>query len=182
MASPKSGSWWVQWGHVARGLSQHQVCSRRWTNPFVVGFVHEASEWIACPHPSLISKAQHAPSTPSSAECWERALKSPHFCILETKAHPWAWLETWECVTWACDQGKGLQRCRPKVSPRVTFHALGNARECEGMNLHTPKWAPTLGHLGVGVSMDSIIFRGQFQGSKLIGLNCSLYHWKDLGT
>jgi len=23
--------------------------------------------------------------------------------------------------------------------PRLTFHALGNARKCEGMNLHTPK-------------------------------------------
>jgi hypothetical protein len=32
--------------------------------------------------------------------------------------------------------------------PGVTFHALENVGECEGMNLHTPKWAPTL---GVGV-------------------------------
>jgi len=24
-------------------------------------------------------------------------------------------------------------------SPRVTFHALGSASECEGMNHHTPK-------------------------------------------
>jgi hypothetical protein len=24
-------------------------------------------------------------------------------------------------------------------SPRVTFHALGSAKECEGMNPHTPK-------------------------------------------
>jgi len=23
--------------------------------------------------------------------------------------------------------------------PRVTFHVPGNAKECEGMNLHTPK-------------------------------------------
>ncbi len=98
MASPEFGPWWVQWGRVARGLSQHQVCSRKWTNPFVVGFVQEASEWIACPRPSLIPEAQHAPSTPSSVECWECALKSPHFCILETEAHPWAWLETWERV------------------------------------------------------------------------------------
>jgi hypothetical protein len=39
------------------------------------------------------------PSTPSSAKCWEHAFKSPHFRILETKAHPWAWLETWERVS-----------------------------------------------------------------------------------
>jgi hypothetical protein len=43
------------------------------------------------------------------------------------------------------------------------------------MNLHTPKWAPIL---GVGVPMDSWIFWEQLQGSKLIGLKRSLYHWK----
>jgi hypothetical protein len=37
-------------------------------------------------------------------------------------------------------------------SPGVTFHVLGSAKECEGMNLHTPKGTPTL---GVGVPMDS---------------------------
>jgi hypothetical protein len=40
---------------------------------------------------------------------------------------------------WAYDQGKGLQRCGPRVSLGVTFHALGSERECEGMNPHTPK-------------------------------------------
>jgi len=38
----------------------------------------------------------------------------------------------------------------------VTFHVPGNARECEGVNPHTPNWAPTL---GVGVPMDFQIFR-----------------------
>jgi len=61
----------------------------------------------------------------------------------------------------------------------VTFHAPGSARECEGMNPHTPKWAPTL---GVGGPVDSQIFREQLQGSKPIGLKSFLYHWKDLGT
>jgi hypothetical protein len=37
-------------------------------------------------------------------------------------------------------------------------------------------------HLGVGVLMDSWIFKKQSQGSKPIGLNSLLYHWKDLGT
>jgi hypothetical protein len=37
-------------------------------------------------------------------------------------------------------------------TPGVTFHAPRNVGECEGMNLHTPKWAPTL---GVGLPMDS---------------------------
>jgi hypothetical protein len=38
VASLESGPWWVKWVHVARGLSQHQRCFRRWTNPLVVGF------------------------------------------------------------------------------------------------------------------------------------------------
>jgi hypothetical protein len=48
-------------------------------------------------------------------------------------------------------------------SPRVTFHAPGSVGKCEGMNPHIPKWAPTL---GVGVSMDSLIFRGRVVGVK----------------
>jgi hypothetical protein len=43
------------------------------------------------------------------------------------------------------------------------------------MSPHTPKWTPTL---GVGVLMDSQIFRERFEGSKAIGLNSSLYHGK----
>jgi hypothetical protein len=64
-------------------------------------------------------------------------------------------------------------------SSGVTFHAPESVRKCEGMNRHTPKWAPTL---GVGVQMDSWIFNEQLQGSKPIGLRSSLYHQKDLGT
>ncbi len=58
-------------------------------------------------------------------------------------------------------------------SPVVTFHALGSARECEGMNPHIPKWAPTL---GIGVPVHSQIFREKLQGSKPIGLKIFLYH------
>jgi hypothetical protein len=47
-------------------------------------------------------------------------------------------------------------------SPWVTFHALGSVGECEGMNSHTPKWAPTL---RVGVPMESQIFRDRLQMS-----------------
>jgi hypothetical protein len=50
-----------------------------------------------------------------------------------------------------------------------------SVRECEGINPHTPKWAPTL---GIRLLMDSQIFRKQFQGSKLMGLKSFLYHWK----
>ncbi len=37
-------------------------------------------------------------------------------------------------------------------SMRVISHALGSAKECEGMNPHTLKWTPIL---AVGVPMDS---------------------------
>jgi hypothetical protein len=53
-------------------------------------------------------------------------------------------------------------------SPGVTSHVPKSVGECEGMNLHTPKWTPTL---GVGVSVNSQIFRKQSQGSKPNGLN-----------
>ncbi len=39
----------------------------------------------------------------------------------------------------ACDQSKGLQRCEPRLSLRVTFHVPDSAKECEGLNPHTPK-------------------------------------------
>jgi hypothetical protein len=38
VVSPESGPWWVKWIRVAHGLSQHQRCFRKWTNPLVVGF------------------------------------------------------------------------------------------------------------------------------------------------
>jgi hypothetical protein len=64
-------------------------------------------------------------------------------------------------------------------SSGVTFHAPESVGECEGMNPHTPKWAPTL---GVRVPMDSWIFRRQLQRSKFIRLMDSLYYCKTLDT
>ncbi len=58
-------------------------------------------------------------------------------------------------------------------------HAHGGARECEGIGPHTPKGTPTL---GVGVSMDSQMFREWLQGSKPNGLKSSLYYWKTIET
>jgi hypothetical protein len=52
-------------------------------------------------------------------------------------------------------------------TPKITFHVPKNVGECEGMNLHTPKWTPTL---GVGVPMDFWILKEQFQGSNFIRL------------
>jgi hypothetical protein len=47
--------------------------------------------------------------------------------------------------------------------------------KCEGMNLHTPKGASTL---GIGVPVDSRMFREQLQGPKPNDSKNSLYHWK----
>jgi hypothetical protein len=49
-------------------------------------------------------------------------------------------------------KAKGLQRCGPRGSPRVTSHTLKSVGKCEGVNLHIPKATPTLGD---GVPMDS---------------------------
>jgi hypothetical protein len=47
------------------------------------------------------------------------------------------------------------------------------------MNPHILKWTPTL---GVGVLMDSWIFRENLHGWKPIEWRYSLYHWKDIET
>ncbi len=64
-------------------------------------------------------------------------------------------------------------------SPGNTSHAPRSIGECERRNPHTPKWTPTL---GIGLPMDSRIFKEKLQGSKPIGLKSSVYHWKVLGT
>ncbi len=58
-------------------------------------------------------------------------------------------------------KGRGCKVAGQKGSPGVMPHALGNARECEGIGPHTPKGTPTL---GVGVPMDSWMFREWLQG------------------
>jgi hypothetical protein len=86
----------------------------------------------------------------------------------------------WECHNPNLGLASKARACKvtgQEGSPIVTFHCLGSVGECEGMNLHTPKWAPIL---GVGVLMDSQIFKEQLQGSKTIAMKSSLYHWKFL--
>jgi hypothetical protein len=58
-------------------------------------------------------------------------------------------------------------------SPKVRPHAPKSARECEGIDLHTPKGTPTL---GVGISVDSRMFKKQLQGPKPNGLKSFLYY------
>jgi hypothetical protein len=42
-------------------------------------------------------------------------------------------------------EAKAFKGAGQKWSMGFTFHALENVGKCEGMNPHTPKWAPTLG-------------------------------------
>jgi hypothetical protein len=53
------------------------------------------------------------------------------------------------------------------------LHAPRSARECEGIDPHTPKGIPTL---GVEVLVDFRMFREQLQRLKPNGLKSSLYH------
>jgi hypothetical protein len=77
---------------------------------------------------------------------------------------------------------QGLVKVRAKSETWEPHFMLLGGWEYESvweLNLHTLKWTPIL---GVGVLMDSQIFRMWLQGSEPIGLKHSLYHWKDLGT
>jgi len=55
-------------------------------------------------------------------------------------------------------KAKGCKVAGQEGSPGVMPHALGSARECEGIDLHTPTGTPTL---GVGVLVDFQIFKRQ---------------------
>jgi len=76
-------------------------------------------------------------------------------------------------------KARGYKVAGQEKSQGVMLHVPGSVRECEGINLHTPKGTPTL---GIGVQVDSQIFRARLQGSKLNGLKSSLYQLKALGT
>jgi len=76
-------------------------------------------------------------------------------------------------------KARGCKVAGQEGSPGVMPHVPRSARECEGINPHTPKGTPTL---GVGVLMDSRIFKGRLQRSKLNGLKSSIHRWKALGT
>jgi hypothetical protein len=61
--------------------------------------------------------------------------------------------------------------------PGIMLDAPESVKECEGIDLHTPKGTPTL---GVGVPVDFRMFKERFQGSKSNGLKSYLYHWKSI--
>ncbi len=77
----------------------------------------------------------------------------------------------------ACELNQEEARESRQKEARESHHILPgvqeSAKECEGMNTHTPKATPTLGD---EVPVDSQNFRERLQGSNLNGLWRSLYH------
>ncbi len=70
------------------------------------------------------------------------------------------------------EEAQELSQEEARESHHILPGVQESARECEGVNTHTPKATPTWGD---GVSVDSRNFREQLQGSKLNGLWRSLY-------
>jgi hypothetical protein len=75
------------------------------------------------------------------------------------------------------EEARELSQEEARESHHILPGVQESARECEGVNTHTPKATPTWGD---GVSVDSRNFREQLQESNLNGLWRSLYHWKAL--
>jgi len=92
--------------------------------------------------------------------------------------------EAWELSqeeAWELSQEEARESKQKEA--RESHHILPgvqeSARECEGVDTHTPKATPTWGD---GVPVDSRNFRERLQGSNLNVLWRSLYHWKALGA
>jgi len=56
---------------------------------------------------------------------------------------------------------RGCKDAGQKGSPRGRPHDPRSAKECEGIDPHTPKGTPTL---GIGISVDSQMFIEQLKG------------------
>ncbi len=65
------------------------------------------------------------------------------------------------------EEARELRQKEAWESHHILLRVQESARECEGMNTHTPKATPTLGD---GVPVDSQNFRERLQGSNLNGL------------
>ncbi len=75
------------------------------------------------------------------------------------------------------EEARELSQEEAQESHHILSGVQESARECEGMNTHTPKATPTWGD---GVSVDSQNFRKRLQRSNLNELWRSLYQWKAL--
>jgi hypothetical protein len=56
---------------------------------------------------------------------------------------------------------QGLAKVNPKMKPETHISCFQDCKKVWGMNPHTTKWALTL---GVGIPMDSRIFKKQLKG------------------
>jgi hypothetical protein len=69
-------------------------------------------------------------------------------------------IQDWNCCIPSLGLTTKARACESagqEGSPKVTFHATGSAKECEGMNPHTPKRTSTL---GVGVPIVATLALG----------------------
>jgi hypothetical protein len=73
--------------------------------------------------------------------------------------------KAWKGVGWKCNS-------------KATFAFL-RVREWRNEPTHF-QMDSHFGHLGIGIPLESKIFKEGFQKSKFIGLRKSLYHWKFL--
>jgi hypothetical protein len=117
---------------------------------------------------------------------WHLVLQSQFQRITSTKMHisqtpqlqVWTREWHWKLVVLCHNPSLGLAT-KVKVCKSVGQKRDPGVWENVRMNIHTPKWTPML---GIGIPMNSRIFREQLQGSKPISLKKSLYHWKDIET
>jgi hypothetical protein len=82
-------------------------------------------------------------------------------------------------LTLTCDQSKVFEWCESRVQPKNHIQILENVEKCEGMNSHTPKWAPIL---GIEIFNGLSNLQNTISKVKLIGLKSFLYHWKFFET
>ncbi len=84
-------------------------------------------------------------------------LQVSHFCSFTfyKQLHPKAFTKViffYDCHNPSLGLATKARACKVaghKGSPRITSRVPKSAKECEGMNLHTPKWTPICPHLGV---------------------------------
>jgi len=77
---------------------------------------------------------------------WDSCAPPPH--LLPKVFKRWLYVAT---LTLGSQPRQGLAKVRTKYETQKSHFMVPRVQESEGMNPHTPKWAPTL---GVGVSMD----------------------------
>jgi hypothetical protein len=75
------------------------------------------------------------------------------------------------------NKARGFQGCGPRGKLRSHISC---SWECQRVRRNEPSHSQVNSMLGIGVPMDSRIFKAQLQGSNPIGSKSYLYHWKSI--